>query len=260
MNENELLVGAGTQPGCPCPAASHMESEVQHSNIYRFDPDRRFLPGRLAQELFLKMYPCPPRPDIKTAIGKLRLDSIYKDAKAILIVVDSSDSKQLYEAAIADGKKVFRVTRQNWHLFFPNREEEEAIELEPLDMVICSSNAWTSGGAIHASRSWKRRLFKNLDAQGFIKGRTSLVAFAYQSQCYSRIDPLKQAFIADIILSPEKGVEFIFDERTRFPRFAVRIIEGLGGTIDENGIPCHLVYGGGMAVGNNNRQNKKDDK
>ncbi|MCX6986060.1 MAG: hypothetical protein NT118_15120, partial [Lentisphaerae bacterium] len=174
----------------------------------------------------------PPAIDVKSAVEKLRANGIYKNAKSILTVVDGSDTEQLCTAAQADGKQVFRILIRNMYLYFPWKGNEPKIKPVAVDMVISGCETWNRNGNIYDGRQWKRNVFRRLTELGFIRTGTILVALAGESQQAGMPDYRLPIFAADLILSPERGLEVVFDESKGLPRYAVRLIESCGGTFD----------------------------
>ena len=186
-----------------------------------------------------------PKPaiDIKAAVEKLRVSGIYKGTKVLLVVIDGADTEQLHGEAQADGKRVFRILKRSLRRYFPLKEEEAVIKPLAVDMVISACEKWNCNGDIYDGRRWKSNLFRKLEEHGFITAGTLLVALAGESQQTCMPHHSVPIFTADLILSPERGLYEVIDKRTGLPRYAVRMIENCGGTIDENGIPCHPIYG-----------------
>lgn len=174
-----------------------------------------------------------PAIDVKSAVEKLRANGIYKDAKSILTIIEGSDIEQLCTATQADGKTGFRLLKRDLHLFFPWKQGvETAIKPAAVDMVISGCETWNRNGNIYDGRQWKRNVFRKLAELGFIRTGTILVALAGESQQAGMPDYRLPIFAADLILSPERGLEVVFDESKGLPRYAVRLFESYGGTFD----------------------------
>lgn len=232
MEDNGLIIGGDNKAG---QAAGDKIAGLKaggYPGLYRFEPPPRYSQKlRSSKMIFFRKSAPASVIDMNMAIQKLRANAIYRGAKSVLIVIDDDNTRQLDTVISDDGKTGFRILKRHLHLLYPGKQgAEAAIKPVSVDMAVSGCQKWTPGGSIYDGHHWKHGLFRKLAARGFIRAGTLLVALGAENQRtpYASGIPI---FNADLILN-DRGLDVVFDERTRLPRYAVRLIESYGGTID----------------------------